>query len=127
MVSHCDGREATRGVSRSAITRVLDDDEIFLASADWMTRNLDKRIEVMFPVEDERHKRTVAAALGAMFKDNVKARRLESDGTYKRVRRARGDAPFRVQQFEQEEARRAATQAQGRAGVTFQRERGDST
>ena len=46
-----------------------------------MTRNLDKRIELMFPVEDPGHKATVLHALRAMFRDTVKARRLNADGT----------------------------------------------
>jgi polyphosphate kinase len=95
-------------------------EEVYLASADWMNRNLDKRIEVMFPVEADEHKRAVVAALGAMFRDNTKARRLTADGAYKRVRRAKGDAPFRVQQFLQDEAHRAADLARERQGLTFQ-------
>ncbi len=66
------------------------DDEVYLASADWMTRNLDKRIELLFPIEQAEHKRAVLASLGAMFKDNVKARRLGPDGVYHRVRPAKG-------------------------------------
>ena len=100
------------------------DDEVYLASADWMTRNLDQRIELMFPVENDQHKRTVRSALEAMFRDNVKARRLGADGTYRRLRRAKGEAPFRVQQFLQEEARRAAEAAKERAGIVFQPEDG---
>lgn len=100
------------------------EDEVYLASADWMTRNLDKRIELLFPIEQAEHKRAVLASLGAMFKDNVKARRLASDGTYRRVRPAKGEVPFRVQQVQQDEARRAADLATERAGVTFQPEEG---
>jgi polyphosphate kinase len=96
------------------------DDEVYLASADWMTRNLDKRIEIMFPVESDEHKRTVLGALGAMFRDNVKARKLGSDGVYRRVRRPKGETPLRVQQFLQDEAHRAADVARERSGITFQ-------
>jgi polyphosphate kinase len=96
------------------------DDEMYLASADWMTRNLDKRIELLFPLENDAHKREVRAALDAMFRDNVKARRLGADGTYRRVKRARGDAPFRVQQFLQDEAKRAADAARERAATVFE-------
>jgi polyphosphate kinase len=100
------------------------DDEVYLASADWMTRNLDKRIELMFPLEQEQQKRQAKAALDAMFRDNVKARRLGSDGTYKRVRRAKGEPPFRVQQFLQDEAKRAADLAKERVSISFQPEDG---
>ena len=98
------------------------DDELYVASADWMTRNLDRRIEVMFPLESAEHKRTVKNVLDAMFKDNVKARRLGPDGVYKRVRPPKGEQPFRVQQVLQDEAKRAADLASERAGVTFQAE-----
>jgi polyphosphate kinase len=50
------------------------DDEVYLASADWMTRNLDRRIELMFPIENAELKATVVLALQAMFRDTVKAR-----------------------------------------------------
>ena len=96
------------------------DDEVYLASADWMTRNLDKRIELMFPVEQESHRKTVLAALRAMFRDNVKARRLGPDGVYTRVKPAKGEAPYRAQHALQEDARRAEEIARDRAGLTFQ-------
>jgi len=67
------------------------DDEVYLSSADWMTRNLDKRVELMFPVESEDCRRRVLAALEAMFRDNVKGRRLLPDGTYRVPRRPRGE------------------------------------
>ena len=98
------------------------DDELYLASADWMTRNLDKRIELMFPIEQDDQKRAVLASLHVMFKDNVKARRLGADGVYHRVRPGKGEPAFRVQQALQEDARRAADVAKERAGVTFQAE-----
>jgi polyphosphate kinase len=96
------------------------DEEVYLASADWMTRNLDRRIELLFPVESPEPKRAVIAALRAVFQDNVKARRLGADGEYQRVRPGRGERPFRVQQFLQDEARRAADAAHGRAGLVLQ-------
>lgn len=98
------------------------DDELYVASADWMTRNLNRRIELMFPLESAEHKRAVKGILEAMFKDNVKARRLGPDGVHKRVRPSKGEQPFRVQQVLQDEAKRAADLASERAGVTFQPE-----
>ena len=78
--------DVSANMSHSIVDRFLNthayyfrnggDDEVYLASADWMTRNPDKRIEVMFPLEREEHKREAKAALEAMFRDNVKARRL---------------------------------------------------
>jgi hypothetical protein len=52
------------------------DEEVYLASADWMGRNLDKRIELMFPIESPAAKRKVLDILTVLFRDNVKARRL---------------------------------------------------
>jgi polyphosphate kinase len=95
------------------------DEEIYLSSADWMTRNLDKRVELLFPVDDPDHKATVSAALRAMFRDNVKARRLRGDGTYEPVGPGTDPTPFRVQRYLQDEALRRASQLRERAGVVF--------
>ena len=89
------------------------DEEVYLASADWMTRNLDQRIELMFPVEDAEHKRKVLYALRAMFRDNVKARWLGADGVYRKRPAAAEEPPFRVQTHLQEECRRLASAARG--------------
>ena len=95
------------------------DDQVYLASADWMSRNLDRRVELMFPIEEPTHKSTVLHALRAMFRDNVKARVLGADGHYTRVPRPPADLPCRVQSVLQDEAKRRAAQAVERAGVTF--------
>ncbi|MGF2076134.1 RNA degradosome polyphosphate kinase, partial [Enterococcus casseliflavus] len=62
------------------------DEEVYLASADWMPRNLDKRVELMFPLEAPEARAKALAALDAAFQDNVKARWLQSDGSYRRRR-----------------------------------------
>jgi polyphosphate kinase len=95
------------------------DDEVYLSSADWMTRNLDRRIELLFPVDDVDHKARVIAVLRAMFRDNVKARWLNVDGTYTARERSSDGKPFRVQQFLHEEAIRVASQTRERAGITL--------
>ena len=69
-------------------------------------------------------RRKVLHALRAMFRDNVKARALRPDGTYRR-REPAGEPPFRVQETLQEEARRLAALARERTGVTFRPERGE--
>ncbi len=58
------------------------EDEYFLASADWMERNLDKRVELLFPVEDEELKIELKNVIKIMLKDNVKSRELQSNGNY---------------------------------------------
>jgi polyphosphate kinase len=102
------------------------DEQVYLSSADWMSRNLDKRVELMFPLENPGHKSVVIYTLRAMFRDNVKARCLRADGTYERKGRASGEQPFRVQQHLQDEARRRSALARDRAGVTFSPEQADS-
>ncbi len=62
-------------------------EEVYLGSADLMRRNLSRRVEVLFPVGDPalvRHLRE--RVLGAYLADNVRARRMRSDGTYERIR-----------------------------------------
>jgi len=95
------------------------DEQVYLASADWMTRNLDKRVELMFPVEHPEHRRVVLHALRSMFKDNVKARWLGADGVYKRHKRPKGEEPCRVQHALQDEARKAAALARDRTGIVL--------
>jgi polyphosphate kinase len=64
-------------------------EEIYLGSADLMTRNLDRRVEILFPVENARLIRHLRdEVLAAYLADNVKARRLLPDGAYERLRPA---------------------------------------
>lgn len=66
--------------------------KIFLGSADWMPRNLDRRVEVMFPVEDETLKKQLIDILELTLKDNVKARIQQQDGSYVRTEKPGGEA-----------------------------------
>jgi polyphosphate kinase len=67
-------------------------EEILLGSADLMPRNLDGRVEALFPVEDPRLRDTLRDhILGTHLKDTVQARRLLPDGRYERVRPKGGD------------------------------------
>lgn len=59
--------------------------EIYMASADWMSRNLDRRVEIMFPVEDAKLKKEVKHILDVQLADNVKAQLMQPDGSYVRV------------------------------------------
>ena len=59
-------------------------DEIYMGSADWMPRNLDRRVEIVFPVEDENIKKEILHVLDLEFRDNVKAHILQPDGTYEK-------------------------------------------
>jgi polyphosphate kinase len=71
-----------------------DDPQVFLSSADWMPRNFRRRVEILFPIEDPRLRtRIVDGILGVALIDNVKARELQPDGTYRRVAPARPGEP----------------------------------
>ncbi len=59
--------------------------EIYMGSADWMPRNLDRRVEILFPVEDEAIQKTVCHILEVELKDNVKAHILNKDGLYEKI------------------------------------------
>ena len=59
-------------------------DEIYMGSADWMPRNLDRRVEIVFPVEDERIKEEIMHVLDLEFRDNVKAHILQPSGLYEK-------------------------------------------
>lgn len=60
-------------------------EEVYLSSADWMRRNLDRRLELLFPVRDARIRRRLVGILKTFFRDNVKAWELLDDGHYRRV------------------------------------------
>lgn len=64
---------------------------IFLSSADWMDRNLDRRVELLFSVENEEAKGKIQEILKLCLKDNVKARELNSEGKYSKVIRKSED------------------------------------
>jgi polyphosphate kinase len=62
------------------------DPEVYIGSADWMDRNLSRRVEVVFPIEPvELKDRLIREVLATSLADNVKARELLPDGTYRRI------------------------------------------
>ncbi|WP_343249259.1 RNA degradosome polyphosphate kinase [Diplocloster hominis] len=60
-------------------------EEIYMGSADWMPRNLDKRVEILFPVENETLKQEVIHILQIQLEDNVKAHILNKKGSYEKI------------------------------------------
>ncbi len=80
---------------------------VYLGSADWMPRNFDRRVEVVFPVEDELLKaRITDEILPAFLTDNVKSRQLRADGTYERRHPAKDETPHQAQYFFRQIARK---------------------
>ena len=72
-------------------------EEVYMASADWMPRNLDKRVEIMFPVEDESLKREVLQVLDIQLRDTMKAHILKGS-VYEKVDR-RGKEHLEAQKY----------------------------
>lgn len=81
--------------------------EVYMGSADWMPRNLDRRVEILFPVEDEALKARLIHILDVQLADNVKAYVLKPDGTYGK-KSQRGREKVNAQEQFCEEAVRAA-------------------
>jgi len=73
--------------------------EFYLASADWMPRNFERRVELMFPVYESRVCATLEHILAAYWQDNVKSRQLLPDGNYSRITPQKGEQIFSAQQF----------------------------
>jgi polyphosphate kinase len=75
-------------------------EEVYLGSADLMPRNIDRRVEVLFPIEDLHLIRTLCDEVLAVYlKDNVKARVMQADGTYKRLKPAHNATPINSQEW----------------------------
>ncbi|MCI8862947.1 MAG: RNA degradosome polyphosphate kinase [Lachnospiraceae bacterium] len=79
-------------------------EEVYCASADWMPRNLEKRVEILFPIEQENLKKEVIHILDMEFQDNVKAHLLQPDDTYVKADR-RGKVSISSQDYFVEEAK----------------------
>ena len=83
--------------SRLLFVRNGGEEEVYLSSADWMTRNLTRRIELMCPVFDPKLRDSLIALMRMTLRDNVKARELKPTGTYERVQPKDGEALIRSQ------------------------------
>ncbi len=105
----------------------VDADIIYLSSADMMTRNTERRVEIAYPVFDPACREIVKHFMELQHADNVKARRLDENGEWRRVPAAEGEAPVNSQEVLLAEAyqrSRAAAdaRAQARAKVTGRRD-----
>jgi polyphosphate kinase len=67
--------------------------ETYIGSADWMTRNLDARVEAAVPIEDPRLQEEVKAILDLQLADNVKAWDMQADGSYVQRHPGQGEEP----------------------------------
>jgi polyphosphate kinase len=82
--------------SRAFVFHNGGDAEVYLSSADWMPRNLDRRVELMFPVVQKAARERVIQALETQLVDNQKGRLLLADGTYQRITLGEAE-PIRMQ------------------------------
>lgn len=92
--------------SRVYIFGAGEDPEVYISSADFMTRNTLHRVEVAAPVYDKAIRSRILAMFSVMMQDNVKARRMKSDATYERIN-ARGKKRINAQEYFYDEAYRA--------------------
>ena len=86
-------------------------EKIYIASADFMTRNTLRRVEVGVPIYDPALKDRIRRMFRIMLRDNVKARVQMPDGNYVRVEQKEGEEPLNSQEYFFEEAYRAAAQS----------------
>ncbi|MCM3761474.1 RNA degradosome polyphosphate kinase [Alkalihalobacillus oceani] len=82
------------------------EERIFLSSADWMTRNMEKRIEILFPVLNEQSKNRIKEIFKVTLQDNTKAREQMKDGTYQYIKRLPHEQPIQSQLYFYEQAAR---------------------
>ena len=68
---------------------------LFISSADWMPRNMERRVELLFPIYDKRVRKRLLDLLSSYLSDDVKMRMLQTDGTY--TRKVPGAMPVRIQ------------------------------
>ena len=95
---------------------------VYISSADWMIRNLDRRVEVATPILDpELKKRVVEEVLGLSLQDTVKARRVLPSGDCERVSPVAGDKPLRSQQVLLEKAQKQPDPAADSGTTTAQK------
>ena len=90
------------------------EEQVYLSSADWMRRNLDKRVELMVPIEDEASRVALLDILRKQFDDNVQAWFLGVDGTYgPAINKQKG--AFRLQAYFTKEAAKRTEEARRQA------------
>jgi polyphosphate kinase len=86
--------------SRCLYFRNGGNDELFLGSADLMPRNMDRRVEILFPIENPKLRAfIVETVLRPYLKDNMHARQLQADGSYTRLKPSADEPPFGAQDW----------------------------
>jgi len=96
------------------------DDIALISSADWMPRNLDRRVELLIPVESDTCKQILIDALKIFVSENVKGHVLQPDGSYHRVSGSNPDMQVRSQQVLYQQAVKAQQLTEQSTPTTFQ-------
>lgn len=96
------------------------DPELYISSADWMVRNLEKRVELMIPIVETTAKRRLTQALEKAFLDNTQSSQLQPDGSYKRLSPRKDEAAVQFQKVMQTKAVKAAKIRQNERSTTFE-------
>ena len=99
------------------------EERVLISSADWMPRNLDRRVELLIPVEDEACRKRLTAILETFFQDTVKARQLMADGQYKKIEPAPRKKAVRAQEVFYRQACEASRKAETDRTVVFEPQR----
>ncbi len=97
---------------------------LFLSSADWMPRNLNRRVEILFPVNEAEHKERLLSLLDSSFADNYNLSELKANGSYKHALSKPSEARFSSQHFfcqqASKELQKLAKEKQVRRRTIFQ-------
>jgi polyphosphate kinase len=99
--------------------------ELYLSSADWMPRNLDRRVELMFPVTDRKVFREVLDTLRLCFTDNTHSHALKSDGSWEALQPDQNTQPVRAQETLYRKYKQRADRAARQPKIEFKVRRKD--
>lgn len=96
------------------------DERVFISSADWMPRNLDRRVELLVPIEDPSLRNRLIGILQTCLRDTASSHVLQPDGSYVRVQPEEGEEPLRSQEVLYRQACRAVKEAEQSARTVFE-------
>ena len=96
------------------------DSEVYIASADWMTRNLEKRVELMIPIAEPALKRRLIRILETYFNDETQASRILPNGSFTRVTKPTRGKGLRAQEHFYQQAKKAAKAREHERAMTFE-------
>ena len=95
--------------------------EVYLSSADWMTRNLHRRVELMFPIYDEILQKKLFDMLNTYWNDNKKAWKLNADGTYTKIHPKNALEIFSAQEYYLDELNKLRKKIKTKTSPSFKR------